>query len=92
MFSGVEEMLCARDGDPLAGRAIGTGFVIFGVIVAALGSLKAKLDHRRGGIINRGLELRLGSGLEPEQTADTHAHGKNHAGNQRAKALQFRME
>ena len=71
----VKKTLGIRDRHPL----LILGIPVLHVIVTGLGGLETELDHRRGGIFNLCSEIRLGSGLHPNESADTYAHHKDAA-------------
>jgi hypothetical protein len=92
MFAGVEESLRAGNRDPFTRAGSGGGFEVFGIKIAILCSLEAELHGRRRRIIDGGLEFRIGTRLDPEESADAETRNENQAGDERTQAPQVGLE
>ena len=84
----MKKLLRTRYGDPSAWRPIEPWLIVFRIIISILGRIETELDRRRRGIIDCKLEILVGMGLEPEQSADAGASDQNEARDERTKASQ----
>jgi len=94
-LAGIEILLEVRERDPFAGCRAGISrgkFEILWIVVAIRSGVETQLNGRRRSIVDGDLELRFGTGLEPDKAADADAHKEDDANDERPQTPQILLK